>query len=131
MLTKELVAAVNADIRIALEAVAKKHNLTLSKNQRITYNTETFDLKATFGIAASKGEIQVDPKYLSNMKKHGWKFSLSADDIGKSVYFDKIGKCTILGMSGYTKVVVKAESGIYRCDPKSVTLALAVESTRA
>ena len=131
MLTKELVAAVNADIRIALEAVAKKHNLTLSKNQRITYNTETFDLKATFGIAAGKGEMQVDPKLISNMKKHGWKFGFGVEDIGKSVYLDKLGTCVIMGMSGYTKIVVKADAGNYRCDPKSVMHALSVERVRA
>ena len=45
------------------------------------------------------------------MKRHGWKYGLSVDHIGKSFTHYRLGKMRVEGMSGTTKIAIVAENG--------------------
>ena len=109
MLTKDRVKTIHADIQKALQEVAKKHKLNLSPASKISYTPSTFKFTAEFGDLTETGGA--DPRYLNNIKRHGWTFGLDESDIGKSFTDPKYGRVTIEGMVGTKKVAVTLENG--------------------
>jgi hypothetical protein len=108
MFTKDQIKLYHADIKKALEEVAKKHKLTLGNSTRIVYNADTFKFTAEFGDASgSTGAPAIDPKYLNNMKRYGWEFNLEVSDIGKRFQVSALGECELTGMSGRIKAGIK------------------------
>lgn len=113
MLTKPKVQEIHADIKAALIAVAKKHNLKMSDATKILFNADTFKFTAEFGdlSSAPAGAAAVDPKFLNNMKKHSWKFGLSISDIGAKFEVAPLGMVIMEGMSGTTKCAIRTLGG--------------------
>src|SRR5574343_1390645 len=111
-LDKNSVAKIHADIRAALDAVAAKHNLSIAKTH-ITYSDSGFKFTGEFGSKDVMGDTNAI--YYNDMKRHGWKFGLSVEDIGKTF---KLGSKSfkIEGMRGYKFVVGKnlADDKLYK-----------------
>lgn len=106
-LTKEAVQAIHADIRAALQEVAKKHNLAMA-NTHISYNDAGFKFTGEFGSKEVMGEV--NPKHYKDMQRHGWRYKLDVADIGKKITYNK-REFTIEGMTGYTFVAIRGEDG--------------------
>jgi len=82
MFDKTNVGEIHKEITAALEAVAKKHNLTLAPS-RISYGDSTFSFKAEFGSNEATGGA--DPILFNDTKKYGHYFNLDVTDIGKEL----------------------------------------------
>jgi hypothetical protein len=121
-ITKQNIAIIHKDIREALEAVAKKHNLSLGSSN-ITYDANGTGFKLKQIEFLSKDVMgDVDPTFFRDMQRNGFSQGLSTDDIGKKVVF---GTRTyeIMGMKGRVTVIGKLISGdnkLYKLDPKDV-----------
>ena len=111
-ITKQTVAIIHSDIQKALEEVAKKHNLQIGKTH-ITYSDTGFKFTGEFGDKDSIGDV--NPTYFNDMKRHGYKFGLKTEDIGKEFTSGK-NRYKIEGMKGYTFVVAKSltNDSLYR-----------------
>ena len=106
--TKEQLALIHQDIRVALEAVATKHNLSQG-HQRITYSDSGFSVKCEFGAKSVIGDV--DPSLFDALRRHGWKFGLKIEDSNKATFVSMGKTYTIIGMKGYTRVIAKDASG--------------------
>lgn len=107
MLDKNKIIAIQADIRIALESVAAKHNLKLAKHY-ISYSTTDFKLAAEFGDKAEIGDT--NPAYIKDLKRYGPNFKLGITDLDKTIQGVK-GPEQIIGMKGRTFVITKTVDG--------------------
>ena len=101
--TKERVVDIHSEIRAALDAIAKKHNLNIGKTH-ITYNESTFKFSAEIGDDAELGGS--NPVYFNYLRKNGWRFGLKGEDLG--VEFVSQGSTfAIEGMKGTGQVIAK------------------------
>jgi hypothetical protein len=118
MLTKENIAIIYSDIRQALEAVAKKHNLSIAKTL-ISYRSTGFKLTGEFGDKSELGEI--NPLFHKDTVRYGRTIGMTVSDIGKTI---KIGTRSyeIQGMRGRNWVIGKdfADGKIYKLRPEDV-----------
>ena len=102
-LTKEAVQAIHADIRAALEEVAKKHNLSMA-NTHISYNDAGFKFTGEFGSKDVIGEV--NPKLYKDMQRHGWRYKMDTSDIGKTFTYNN-AEYKIEGMTGYSFIAIR------------------------
>ena len=122
MITKESIKLIHADIAAALEAVAKKHNLSLAKHH-ISYGTDNFKLTAEFGDKSELGDI--NPLLKKDLLRNGWIHGLTEEHLTKEF---KMGARTyqFYGMRGRVNAIVKnmADGKMYKMDPRDVGAAL-------
>jgi hypothetical protein len=111
-LTKDQVAAIHNDLRTVMQAVCEKHNLTMA-NTHITYSDVGFKLTGEFGSKDELGDI--NPILHKDMSRHGWKFGLSVDSIGRE-FVSGVRTFKIEGMRGYTFVIAKLVKSAVRGD---------------
>lgn len=103
---------IRAQLQAVLKDFAEKNGLSVgSLNGRFDGTTIDFKFKCSLAETSkdSKGAT-VDPKYRAALQRHGFKFGLTEDMIGKQLVLQINGslvKVEFLGMSGYTKAVVK------------------------
>ena len=103
MITEQNITVIQSDMKAALQEVFEKHNLQLS-SFKITYSDDGFNANLSIGDKGAIGDK--DYSRVDNLKRHGYKFGLTVDDIGKVIQTHGL-ECTIEGMSGYKCVVVK------------------------
>ena len=81
-LDKSSVKQIHDDLRAAIDAVVLKHNLTVGATH-ITYSTAGFKFTGEYGCKDVMGDS--DPILYRELVKHGWKFGLSIDDLGREI----------------------------------------------
>jgi len=125
-LTKESIKQIHADLRAALDAVAKKHNLVIAKTH-ITYTDSSFKFTSEIGSKDVLGDT--NPIFYKDIQRHGWKFGLTVKDIGREF---KIGARTykLEGMKGYNFVIGKltTDGKLYKLRGEDVAAVLGTKN---
>lgn len=116
-ITKDSIKQIHDELDAALKAIAEKHGLDMSKS-KIVYGAEHFRMNLEFHTKAATAKVAadagldaaaIDPADIDKFKRHCWKFGLAAKDLGNTAVIQ--GKeYRLVGMSGYTKLVVQRVS---------------------
>lgn len=120
-ITKDSIKNINADLRAAIEAVAKKHNLSIAKTN-ISYNNDGFRFTGEFGDIDSLGDF--NPLLVKDLKKHGF-FNGLHTALGKEFTLNA-RTYEIQGMKGHGFVIgkLKTDGKLYKLRTDDVVAVL-------
>ena len=103
--TKAKVIMIQSELNAALEALAKKHGLTVSP-ARIKWNDGEITATTMFG---DKKDGDADPVLKRDIQRYGWAFGLTEAHIGKTFQSAK-GTMVVQGMRA-SKVIAQSPDG--------------------
>jgi hypothetical protein len=115
MINQAKAIQIQSEIRAALEAIAKKHNLNMGST-KVNYAPDSLKVSCAFTDQAEVGDI--NPEYLRGLKLKGWEYGLTVDMLGKKVMLNN-KDYTFSGMRG-KYAILKNDDKFYKFEATAV-----------